>query len=173
VAVGRIRKPHGVAGAVLVAVESDVPERFAVGRRLHLTPAAGGPSRPVVIAESQGHGDSCRLRFEGFTDRDACEALRGALLEVDRAEVPPAPPDTFYHFELEGCRCTDRQRGLLGEVIGVLEDGGGWILTVRTPGGKEVLVPFVKAFLVRVDTEGGEIELDLPEGLVDTCTSRS
>ncbi len=173
VAVGRVRKPHGVSGAVLVAVDSDVPDRFAVGRSLILTPTVGAP-RTVVVAESGGHGEGVRrLRFEGFSQREECDALRGALLEVDRSAVPPAPEDTYYHFELEGCRCIDQRHGLLGEVVGVLEDGGGWILVLRGGDGQEVLIPFVQAFLHRVDVAEGVIEVALPEGLVETCTFRS
>lgn len=173
VAVGRVRKPHGVNGAVLVAVDSDVPDRFAIGRSLILTPVAGAP-RTVVIADSGSHGEGVRrLRFDGFTQREECDALRGALLEVDRSAVPPAPEDTYYHFELEGCRCIDQRHGLLGEVAGVLEDGGGWILVLRSEDNQEILIPFVQAFLRRVDVKAGVIEMALPEGLVETCSFRS
>jgi 16S rRNA processing protein RimM len=173
VRVGTVRRPHGLAGAVLVTVESDVPDRFGRGGRLHAVPGQG-PARVLVILETRSHGDGiARLRFEGLETRDSVEFLRGAALEVDRSDVPPAPPDTYYHFELEGCRCRDVTHGELGRVVQVLDDGGGQLLVLRQEGGRELLIPFVRRFLKTVDVEAGEIALELPEGLVETCTSRS
>jgi ribosomal 30S subunit maturation factor RimM len=54
----------------------------------------------------------------------------------------------------------------------VIEDGGGLLLLLAHEG-RRLLVPFVRAYLARVDVEAGEIELRLPEGLVEACTSRS
>ena len=171
VMVGRIRKPHGVGGAVSVETMSDVEDRFAPGAGLWAR-LADGRQRSLVVASARPHGEALLLRFEGCDDRDAAEALRAAVLEIERRAVPPPPRDSFYYYELIGCRCRDGRAGELGEVAGVIEDGGGLLLELEAPAGR-VLVPFVKAYLAAVDVERGVIELDLPEGLVETCTSTS
>ncbi len=85
----------------------------------------------------------------------------------------PAPPAGFYyHYELVGCRCFEAAEGELGEVVDLVEDGGGHLLRIRR-GVRELLVPFVEAFLVRVDVERGRIDLRLPPGLVEICASGS
>jgi 16S rRNA processing protein RimM len=171
VEVGRVGKPHGVRGEVSVVPESDVEGRFAAGRRLTAR-CSSGATRLLEIASSRRHGELWLLRFAGCEDRDAAEALRGAVLEIERSQVPPPPEGSYYYYELIDCRCADRTVGELGRVTGILEDGGGLLLELAAASGT-LLVPFVEAYLVSVDVAAGRIELDLPPGLVEACTSTS
>jgi 16S rRNA processing protein RimM len=185
VAVGRVLRPHGLKGEVVVEVLSDVPGRFDPGRRLfavrgeapdrsHGTPQ----DRTLVVAASQPHKSGARVRFQGIEDCDAAEALRDLNLEVERSTVPAAEPGTYYYYELLGCRCYDGDRDL-GEVVDLVEDGGGLLLIVlmvadgEADGDQRVPVPFVESFLREVDVARGRIVLDLPPGLLETCASRS
>lgn len=168
--VGLIHKPHGLRGEVAVEALSDVEGRFAVGARLVLS-VPGVPRRVVSVRSCRAHGRGLLLVFEGVATREAAEQLRGGRLEVERDRVPPAGEGEFYHFELVGCQCYDAGRDL-GVVIAVIEDGGGSILRVRD-GEAELLLPFVQEFLAEIDTEGRRIDVDLPDGLVEACRSKS
>jgi len=169
-----------------VAVESfsDVEDRFAPGAVLLARPRAGSAAgRPglerLTIDSVRPHRGALLIRFAGVEDRDAADALRGAVLEVPREAVPAPPEGTWYHFQLVGCRCRDARLGELGEVTAVLEDGGGVLLVVEGavegPQGerRRLLIPFVRAFVREVAPEEGRIELDLPEGLIEACASTS
>ena len=57
-------------------------------------------------------------------------------------------------------------------MVEIVEDGGGVLLEV-SDGQRRLLIPFVEAFLEKVDITGRQIELRLPEGLVDVCVSVS
>lgn len=175
---GRILRPHGIRGEVVVEVLSDVPDRLAPGRRLLLTrdkPSGSAPATTVVVKTERPHKTGALIRFEGIDDRDQAEELRGGWLEVLQSEVPEPPAGTYYHYQLLGCRCFDGETDL-GEVVELLEDGGGLLLIV-SDGQRRLPIPFVKGFLksVEVASEGGagRIELELPPGLVETCASRS
>lgn len=171
VVVARVRRPHGLRGEVAVEVLTDVAERLAAGALVELE-AAGGERRTVRIEAVRQAGTGLLVRLSGCADREDAEALRGATLQVAAGSVPPAPEGSFYYFELVDCVCEDRQRGELGRVVEVLEDGGGLLL--RVAGEEhELLVPFVDAYLKRVDVAAGRIEVELPEGLVDVCASPS
>ncbi len=178
--VGRVIKPHGLRGEVVVEVLSDVPGRLARGSRLLAVadPEAAGaapgapPPQELRVTASRPHGGGRLVRFAGHEDRDAAEELRGLWLAVERAAVPPAPPGTYYHYELVGCRVCDAEAGELGTVVDLVEDGGGLLLLVAD-GERQVPVPFVERFLRRVDVARGEIELELPPGLLEACASRS
>jgi 16S rRNA processing protein RimM len=126
----------------------------------------------LVLSEARAHQGRLLARFEGIDDRTQAEALRGVVLHVLRSEVPPAPRGTYYHFELVGCTVVDRSRGDLGRVEAVVEDGGGVLLRVAGNAG-ELLVPFVRAFLIEVDIGSRRIEVNLPEGLIEACASTS
>jgi 16S rRNA processing protein RimM len=172
IAVGRVLRAHGLRGEVRVEVLSDVEGRFDRDRELWLRPGRGPRFRSRIVGQRRDRG-TLLIRFEGVDDRDRAEALRGAVIEVDPADVPPAPDDLYYHFELVGCECHDQRSGFLGEVSEVIEDGGGDMLVVRRDG-RALLVPFVEAFVLEVDVhEKRRIDLRLPDGLVETCTSRS
>jgi 16S rRNA processing protein RimM len=170
VAVGRVLRPHGVRGEVVVEVLSDVPRRFQKGSRL-LAVREGEAPFPLKVAASRAHKSGAVVLFEGMADRDGAEALRGLNLEVPRSEVPKAPRGTYYQFELLGCLCRADGREL-GWVVEVVEDGGGVMLIVEGQG-RRVPVPFVKEFLRKVDVAGGHIDLALPPGLLETCASKS
>lgn len=176
VLVGRVLGPHGIEGEVTVEVLTDRPERFEPGERLLAMPVAGKQAgRWLTIAASRRHRGMVLVTFAEVPDRTAAEALGKVTLEVETAGLPPAPEDAFYHHELIGCRCVDARAGEIGTVEELIEDGGGLLLLVsevREDGPRNVLVPFVKAFLRRVDVANGIIELDLPAGLLSTCASR-
>lgn len=174
VAVGRILRPHGIQGEVVVEVLSDVPDRLAPGRRLLLTRDKPGPATPaatVVVKTERPHKTGALVRFEGVEDRNQAEELRGAWLEVLQSEVPEPPAGTYYQYQLLGCRCFDGETDL-GKVVELLEDGGGLLLIV-SDGQRRLPIPFVKGFLKGVDVAAGRIDLELPPGLVETCASRS
>ena len=170
VTVGRVLRPQGIRGEVVVEVLSDVPERFAPGSRLTGV-REGRPAVQVEVATSRPHKSGAVVRFAGSEDRDQAEELRGLWLEIPRSQVPPAEPGTYYQYELLGCLC--RVSGEeLGRVAEVVEDGGGLLLIVEGEG-RRIPVPFVREFLRQVDVAGARIDLELPPGLVETCASRS
>lgn len=168
VVVARVLRPHGVSGELVVQALGDNPQRLAPGSEL----LAAGTGRRLRVTAARAHSGRMLVCFDGIDGRDAAEALRGTVLEVERSRVPALPAGEYYHFELVGCRCRDLAAGELGEVVEVTEDGGGLLLIVDD-GRRRVPVPFVRAFLRRVDVERGVIELELPEGLLDTCASTS
>jgi 16S rRNA processing protein RimM len=169
--VARVRRAHGLRGEVAVEVLTDVPARLASGAEVEVV-GADGLRRVGRIVASRPHRDGQLVHLEGVDDRGAAASLRGAVFEVPRNCVPPAPSGSFYYFELEDCSCFDRRAGALGRVVDVIEDGGGILLRVVSDE-RELLVPFVEAYLRSVDIDGGRIELDLPVGLIEVCASRS
>lgn len=171
VRVGRVVRAHGVAGGVLIAPESDNSRRFAGDAELWLE-RAGEPAQRLRIAASRRQGGLLWIRFAGIDDRDAAAALAGAELTVPRAALPAPAPGSFYEGDLVGCRCRDRRAGALGEVQRLIADGGGHLLLIAD-GRRELLVPFAERFLLAVDLERRSIDLDLPEGLLEACTSPS
>ena len=170
VAVGRVLRPHGVRGEVVVEVLSDVPARFQKGSRVTGV-REGAPPLLLTVATGRVHKTGAVVRFEGYDDRDRAGELRGLDLEVPRAEVPKARRGTYYQFELLGCLCRDHGQEL-GRVVEVVEDGGGVMLIVEGEG-RRIPVPFVKELLRKVDVVHGVIDLRLPEGLLEICASTS
>lgn len=165
VVVGRIGRPHGIAGEVTVEVRTDEPdERFAPGSVLLVDP----PARDLVVSSVRWHSGRLLVRFDGVADRNAAEALRGTLVHVERAEDEvPDEPDDYYDSSLIGSHAVLVDGTAVGDVEDVLHLPAQDLLVVRRPDGAEVLVPFVAAIVPEVDLEGRRIVLDPPDGLLD------
>ncbi|MBB6554789.1 ribosome maturation factor RimM [Nonomuraea rubra] len=162
--VGRIGRPHGVRGDVTVEVRTDDPElRFAAGKPIATDPADRGP---LVVAGRRWHKGVLLVTFEGVTDRDAAEELRGTMLVIDSAEVTPSDdPDEFHDHQLIGLSVQTVAGEPVGEVEDVLHHGQD-LLVVRRKGQEDALIPFVRELVPEVDLEAGRLVVDPPEGLL-------
>jgi len=171
VVVGRVTGVRGLKGDLVVEVLSDVPGRLDAGARLAMVLPQGGRREAQVVSATE-HPRGAVLRLRGIEDRDAALALRGATFEIPRPAAPERAAGTYFEYELIGCVCVDRSAGELGVLEDVIENGGGQLL--RIVGARGVLlVPFVESFLEQVDVAARRIALRLPDGLVETCVSRS
>jgi 16S rRNA processing protein RimM len=160
--VGRIGRAHGIRGEVSVEIRTDDPDaRFAPGSSL-ATENAG----PLTIETVRAHSGRLLVRFAGIEDRTAAETLRGTLLLVDSADIPPtSDPDEFHDHELIGLAAVTADGAALGEIVDV-EHHGQDLLILRRPDGDDALVPFVGAIVTSVDVPAGRIVLDPPPGLL-------
>jgi 16S rRNA processing protein RimM len=170
VTVGRIGRPHGIRGDVMVSVRTDEPElRFAVGSRLDTDPADVGP---LTVAAVRWHSGALLVSFDGIRDRDAAAELRGTWLSVDSGMLAaPEDPDEFRDHELVGLSVQTADGTVVGVVMDVLHSGQD-LLAVRQDTGAgasapEILVPFVKAIVTDVNVAAGVLVIDPPPGLLN------
>ncbi|MFN8109841.1 MAG: ribosome maturation factor RimM [Thermoleophilia bacterium] len=146
VVVGRILRAHGVHGALRVRASGEVLGHLRAGDPVAVR--LDDHRREMRVATPL-HGEL--LHLEGVDDRDAAEALRGGLLEVDEERLPPAAADEFYVRDLIGCRVWlgPREAGVVEQV---LTRPANDVLEVRGDGGGEtVLLPFTLDAVVAVD----------------------
>jgi len=165
VVIGKIVKPHGLEGEVVVEVLTDFPGRFSEGTNLQVLGPGPGP-REVRVLSSRSFGGRLLVSFEGITDLASAEALRNAELSVHLADVAKRPPGFVYHWEIEGCEVFDASGAGLGRVTDLQEVGGRSLLVLSTPRGTRE-VPFVFPIVVSVDVEKRRVVLAPPEGLLD------
>lgn len=170
VVVGRIGKAHGLRGDVTIDVRTDEPERrFVPGTVLEVEAPRGSatPLRHLTVAGTRWHSSVLLARFEEIGDRTAAEAARGILLHATiPADATPDDPDEFYDHQLVGLAAYDVSGAALGEVTGLVHGGAQDLLTVRTPDGRDTLVPFVKALVPEVDLAGRRVVIADRPGLV-------
>jgi 16S rRNA processing protein RimM len=171
--VGRVVRPHGVRGEVVVEIRTDSPdERFVPGAVLGTDPAEVGPLRIAAVRRHHGRTEGGRARllvhFDGYVDRDGAETLRGVYLTIDSASLPSLEdPDEFHDHQLVGLTAVSPDGTVLGQVVRVEHAPASDLLVVAQPDGRESLVPFVKAIVPEVDLAGGRVVLTPPEGLLE------
>jgi 16S rRNA processing protein RimM len=159
VAIGRIRRAHGVRGELCVQPYAAEPSRYASLREV----AIGDDVMRVTAVRS--HGEDMLLSLEGVSDRKSAEALRGQELFVPASERAPLPDGRYYVDDLVGLAAVDPAGNVLGRVEEVLALPAHDVLRLSTPHG-EGLVPMVKAMVLAIDLGSGRIVLDLPLGLL-------
>ncbi|HEX7166994.1 MAG TPA: ribosome maturation factor RimM [Acidimicrobiales bacterium] len=149
--VGRVDKPHGIRGELVVSLSTNRTERVAVGSRL--TTKAG---RTLTVASSKPHQTRWIVRFEEVPDRAAADVLHGELLLAE----PIDDPEELWVHELIGAVVVDAADGReLGRVATVEDNPASDLLVLD--GGALIPLRFV------VSSEVGRLTVDLPEGLLD------
>jgi 16S rRNA processing protein RimM len=154
IALAAVAGAHGVKGEVRLKLFSDSVESLSRHKKLYL----GGAERRLVSVRP---GKTPVARFEGVGDRAAAEALRGSLVEVDRTTLPPLEDGEYYHADIIGLACEDRDGNAVGTVVAVENYGAGDLLEVELNGGKRSLISLKPGI---ADLEDGRIVLD-PEFL--------
>jgi 16S rRNA processing protein RimM len=167
--VGRIVRPHGIRGEVVVDVRTDSPEeRFGPGVVLGLQRHGAQRAEELTLVDVRPHSGRLLVRIEGVDTRESAQELRGALLTV-RADAlgDTGDPDEFYDYQLEGLRVVHTAGDDIGVLHEVLHTPGGELLVVHTGTGRELLVPFVSEIVPEVNLEAGRVVVNPPEGLFD------
>lgn len=166
--VGRVVKAHGITGELVVDSRTDDPElRFAPGAKLHAR-KTGVPQRDYVVETSRPHGARLLVRLTGVSDRNGADAMRGSVFVVDSADLPPiTEPDTYYDHQLEGLQVRTGAGEEIGTVTEVLHTAAGELLAIKRTDGRELLVPFIAAFVPSVSLAERALVIEPPEGLLE------
>jgi 16S rRNA processing protein RimM len=106
------------------------------------------------------------LKFRGIESISQAETLVGCEIQVPRQERLPLPAGQVYVSDLVGCAVFDRGAEV-GRIAEVQFGSGDAPLLVVKAGKKEYLLPFAEAYLVKVDTEGKRLEVNLPAGMLE------
>ena len=127
---------HGVGGEVRLKLFAEGLDSL----KRHKTLYAG--ERALTLRSVRPGSAGAIARFAEIADRAAAEALRGALLTVPRAALPPLGEGEYYHADLIGLPCESADGSALGRVIAVENFGAGDLLEIERPDGKRALIPF-------------------------------
>lgn len=150
-AIGRLRRPHGVRGEMLMDVLTGFPERIRPGRKVYV----GEVHELLQIASLRGHDREMIIRFSGFSTPEEAGRLRNALVYVKASDLPELPEGEYYHHQLLGLSVVDEAGQHLGILTEILETGANDIYLVKTPDEKELLLPVIEEVILSVDLEQG------------------
>ena len=163
VAVGRIVRPHGIRGQVVIEPETDFGEdRFAAGSTLYAR--RGDEVEALTVENGRAHDGRWVVGFAGVGSMEDAEAWRGQELRIPADAVHALGPNAFYVHDLVGCEVVTTTGEFVGVVTQVDLPGGPPMLVV---GREAILVPFIDAICRQVDITQKRIEIDPPAGLMD------
>ena len=153
--IGRVVRPHGLRGEVVVVLVTNRLERLAPGSELVLGDGTGVASRPLVVESSRPHSRRHLVRFLGVQGIDAAEALRDGVLFASPVEDVGA----FFAHDLIGKTVRDRAGTVRGTITALQDNPASDLLVLDD--GHLVPVRFI------LETSGTEVLVDVPEGLFE------
>lgn len=168
-AVATIRRPHGVRGELLLAVETDRPDSvFRVGRELLIGDPAGRPTEgKLTVRRVRRMPDALLLQADELTGlTDAVQALRGKTLLIPVSQAAPVAGDEVHYRDLPGMAVLVGEEEI-GRIREVQEMPGALMLIVRRPGKPDAMVPFVRGIVRSTDRAARTVTIDPPEGLLE------
>jgi 16S rRNA processing protein RimM len=147
--VGRITKPHGLRGEVVVKLSSDRTARLDAGSTLTSTRGE------LVVRAARSHQDRWIVAFDGCTTREHAEELRGLVLLAEAVD----DPDELWVHRLVGAEVVTTAGETVGRCTGVIANPAADL--IELDGGALVPVVFV------VDHDADRVVIDPPDGLFD------
>ena len=165
VLVGRIARPHGLRGQVVVNPETDfVEDRFVSGATLWARSDRGDEALTITSARVQNGRPV--VGFAGFSSIEEAERLAGLELRVPEETLQALGEGVYYQHQLVGCEVETVAGAPVGEVSRVDGGAGGSLLAVRGARG-EVLIPLAQHICVEIDVAAKRIRIDPPDGLLE------
>jgi len=165
VLVGRIARPHGLKGHVVVHPETDFPEeRFAPGATLWTRSDRG--DEQLVVASSRMQGGRPVIGFEAVERLEDAERLSGLELRVPEGALRALDEGVYYRHQLIGCAVETTAGRRVGEVVRVDGGAAGSLLAIDGPRG-EILIPLAVDIATQVDVAAKRIVINPPDGLLE------
>ena len=174
--VGRVTEAWGIKGWFRVMAYSADPEALFSSKRWYLLPTEKGLQTfsgcaLLRVREAKEHSGTVVACAHDLADRNAAESLRGARIFVARSSFPTAQADEYYWVDLIGLDVVNREGVALGSVKELLSTGPQTVLVltyeeIAADGGvkaAERMIPFVSAYVDKVDLAGKQILVDWQE----------
>ena len=121
----------------------------------------------MEVERTWTHGDHLIFKFKGVDTISEAERLAGAEVAIPMEQRAAAQEGEYFQTDLIGCEVFDPTGRQIGTVEAFEETGSAPLLVVKSPQGKEILIPFAKAICTSIDVAKRRIEATLPEGLED------
>jgi 16S rRNA processing protein RimM len=153
---GRFGRVHGVRGDIYIISFTDPPTNILNYRPWLIE--SKGQWIPIEIVATKMHGDHILAHIADCDDRDQAKLYTNKDIAVAREVLPKLAADEYYFSDITGMTVIDQHGKTLGEVDYVLETGANDVLVIK--GERELLVPYIKQAIVKVDPENRTIYID-------------
>ena len=167
IAVGIIRKAHGVRGEASVEPWTDSAHRFAELENVTLVSPDESSTRDVRVERARAHLGRALVKFAGIDTPEDVQTLQGWTVEIPEEDARELEEDEYFLHDLVGLTLLDANGNERGVVKDVIEGGGGLLLLVQRADGKTFELPFAAELCTEIDLHKKRIVVALPEGLED------
>ncbi len=161
-AIGFMRRPHGVMGEIIMDLHTDFPERIKAGRKVYV----GEKYEAFTIGAVRPHGNGVLVKIRGFESPETAGRFRNQWMYVKASEVPALPEGRYYKHDLIGLTVMMDNGEKLGVLNEVLETGANDVYVVVKEDGKEILLPAIPDVVLEVNMNDKLMKVHIIEGLL-------
>ncbi len=160
-AVGFLRRPHGIHGEIIMDLNTDFPERFRVGRKVFV----GDEHKPMTLGSVRPHAKGLLVSLRGIDSAETAGQFRNTWVFIKTKDAPALPKGQYYQYQLIGLNVVDENDKLLGTLTEILETGANDVYVVTDEAGKELLLPAIPSVILDLQPESRFIRVHVLEGL--------
>lgn len=161
VKLGKITAPVGIKGEVRVYPYTDEPTRFSTIQKLNVDGVSFHVEKVRYLK------NMVVLKLSGINSRNDAEQMRGKELSIEKELLWDIPEDTYFIKDLLGCSIVSEDDVFIGTLSDVIQNKAQDLYEITKEDGRTFLIPAVKEFVIRVDTQNKRIVVRLVEGLTD------
>jgi 16S rRNA processing protein RimM len=165
IAVGIIRKAHGVRGEASIEPWTDSADRFEELETVTLVSPDDALTRELRVESVRAHGERALMKFAGIDTPEEIQTLHNWTIEIPASQARALDEDEYFLHDLIGLTLFDAEGRERGVVTDVSEGGGGLLLNVRRADGRKFELPFAADLCTEIDVAGKRMVVALPEGL--------
>jgi len=165
IAIGVIRKAHGVRGEASVEPWTDSVDRFEGLEAVTLVSPDESQTREVRVEAMRAHAGRALMKFAGLDSPEAVQLLHGWTVEIPESAARALEEDEYFLHDLVGLTLIDGEGKERGVVTDAYEGGGGVLLNVKRADGREFDLPFAADLCTEIDLAAKRMVVALPEGI--------
>jgi len=162
--IGNVVALFGIHGELKVRLLTDIPDRFV---ELDAVYAGSEHIRYHIQSVRPYKGEMIVLKLEGINDANAAESLRGINLQIPESKMAKLPPGSYYQHDILGLHVFTVNGRDLGRVVDIIVTGSNDVYAIKTPQGKQVMIPAIKDVIKQIDVIRGTMYIDPLPGLLD------
>ncbi|MEY2820248.1 MAG: ribosome maturation factor RimM [Chloroflexota bacterium] len=162
-AIGYLRRPHGVQGEIIMDLHTDFPDRIKSGRKVYI----GEKYESFTIGSARVHANGLLIKLRGFDSPETAGRFRNQWVYVKSSEVPALPEGQHYKHEMIGLTVMTDDGNKLGILNEVLETGANDVYVVIKENGKEVLLPAIPDVVIELNMDDRVMTVHIIDGLID------
>jgi 16S rRNA processing protein RimM len=162
-AAGKVRRPHGVHGEMVLELYTDFPERLLPKTKVFL----GEKQIPMILRSVRFHNEGLILGIEGVDTPEDAGKYRNHVVYVSAKTLPALDEGEYYFHQLIGLNVVDENGNALGELTEIVETGANDVYVVTAASGTEILLPAIPDVILSVDLDIRAMCVHLLPGLLD------
>lgn len=161
---GKITRKHGLSGQVILKLDTDQPEFYNKLESIFIE--INGLLVPFFIETQKWQKNDTKIIAFKNTNEKMVEQVLGKNVMMPLSTLPQLTGNQFYYHEIIGFQLLDENEKSFGEIQSV-NDQSPQHYFITNLNEKEIVVPIVKDWILNVDRIQKNIQMQLPEGLLE------